>query len=406
MTESDDLLLPEGTRILHIGPEKTGTTAVQFAFKNARDRLRADGVCYPGKGARPRDAAFVMVGKAGPRGRPAPSMEAWHELVREVADAGDQRVFVSDEAFAAADADAAKAIVDGLGGPRAHVVLVARRVDKLLASQWQQRVQAGLTLPYDEFLGRILGDDPEDPHWARFWGIHDLSELVGRWAKAAGPDRVTVVVADESDRGLLPRLFERFLGLEPGYLELVQDRTNRSLSLNEIEMLRQVGIAFAEHKWSDDVFRQLYRFGVVGELRRSAPQPGDRRITMPPWAVERTAEINAQRIETVRSLDVRVLGDPELLRTSPEAPAEIAPATDEQVRVPAETAASAVTATIEAALRRERATMKEHRRELTRARWAPERETTGGARRGLEDATARELIGALRSKLRRRLRRR
>lgn len=397
MTESEDLLMPEGARVLHIGPEKTGTTAVQFAFMNARERLRADGVCYPGKHARRRDAGFAVVGMAGPRGRRAPALDAWDDLVREVEEAGHQRVFVSNESFARADDSAAQAIVDGLGGERAHVVIVARRIDKLVASHWQQRVQAGLTLPYDEWLSRVLRDDnPGDAQWERFWGCHDLAVLVGRWSKAAAPGQVTVVVADESDRELLPRMFERFLGLEPGYLELVQDRTNRSLSLNEIEMLRLIGLEFKEHDWPAEVFRHLYRFGAITRLRRSPRQPGDRAIVLPPWAAERAAELNAARIETVRSLGVRVLGDPELLRTSPEAHADTEPSdADGPVRVTAETAAAAVTATIEAALRQQRKFDAQHRRQLRRA-----------GKPGLEDATGRELVGELRSRVGRRLRRR
>ena len=46
-------LLEPGTRLLHIGPHKTGTTAVQGALHLARERLAAEGVVYPGRGRQP-----------------------------------------------------------------------------------------------------------------------------------------------------------------------------------------------------------------------------------------------------------------------------------------------------------------------------------------------------------------
>ena len=40
----DDLTLEAGARLLHIGPHKTGTTAIQGAFDLARGRLAEHGV--------------------------------------------------------------------------------------------------------------------------------------------------------------------------------------------------------------------------------------------------------------------------------------------------------------------------------------------------------------------------
>lgn len=44
-----DLLLPPGTRLLHIGPHKTGTTALQVALSKARANLESQGVRYLGE---------------------------------------------------------------------------------------------------------------------------------------------------------------------------------------------------------------------------------------------------------------------------------------------------------------------------------------------------------------------
>ena len=43
------VLLEPGTRLLHIGPHKTGTTAIQGALHLARERLAGERVVYPGR---------------------------------------------------------------------------------------------------------------------------------------------------------------------------------------------------------------------------------------------------------------------------------------------------------------------------------------------------------------------
>lgn len=418
MSNVDDLLVPDGTRLIHIGPPKTGTTAIQRAFLNRRSDLLERGIVFPGRGARPRAAGWAVIGAGVPRGRPKPTMDDWYALVHEVQAAGDKRVVLSNESFADGYADAVKTIVAGLGGDRIHVVHSVRRVDKLLNSHWQQRVRAGLTVPYDDWLEVVLGEANEkNADWRGFWRHHDLTDVMARWVGAAGADKVTLIVADESDHELLPRLFERFLGLPAGYLQLDADPANRSMSLNEIEMMRRLHELGREAGWSDVVFRQVMRFGVVDDLMTMPRNPADRRIELPAWAARRAAEINDERIELVRSLGVRVIGDPELLRSEPSDAEAVDVA---GVRVTAQVAARATAAAIAAGERR-----------LARAeqaadkRIADERAATQAARdeaaaltasrdeelapqpahgRNVDDMTARELAAELRARIARRVR--
>ena len=404
-------MLPEGTRLVHVGPPKTGTTAIQRALHARRDDLRERGIDFPGRGMRPRAAGWAVVGMGTPRGRAKPTMAAWQELVDEVAAAGDHRVVVSNESFADGDADAVKTIVDGLGGERVHVVHTVRRVDKLLNSHWQQRVRAGLTVPYDDWLRIVLGEpNPEDAHWRGFWRHHDLSDVLDRWVTAAGSANVTLIIADENDYELLPRLFERFLGLPEGFLPLDADRSNRSLSLNEIEMLRHLHTYSAERGWSDELFRHVLRFGVVDDLMTMPRNPGDQRIDLPVWAAERAAEINAERVETVRSLGVRVVGDPERLHSSAS---EVEPTDVGDLRVSTEVAARVTAAAISAGERRFEDARKtaERRTEEARAASKVEDELAALRRRmasvrRVDDLTTRELAAELRTRIKRRLRRR
>ena len=65
-------LLEAGTRLVHIGPHKTGTTAIQGALHLARERLAAQGVVYPGRGRQPLWPVLAVTGQPGAARRTAP----------------------------------------------------------------------------------------------------------------------------------------------------------------------------------------------------------------------------------------------------------------------------------------------------------------------------------------------
>jgi hypothetical protein len=71
----NDLLLSPRTRLFHIGPHKTGTTALQRAAAYRREQLLAHGVRYPGWMLNHRTAipAFAgqRLGRTVERGHPS-----------------------------------------------------------------------------------------------------------------------------------------------------------------------------------------------------------------------------------------------------------------------------------------------------------------------------------------------
>ena len=53
--------LPEDAILVHIGPHKTGTTAMQYAFFTAREELLQHGVLYPGSKKSHHDPATALI---------------------------------------------------------------------------------------------------------------------------------------------------------------------------------------------------------------------------------------------------------------------------------------------------------------------------------------------------------
>lgn len=320
--------LPEGARLVHIGPHKTGSTAIQVAFQEARPQLAQHGVVYAsGRGHRPDKAGWALGIRGRPAGSEQPPMKFWKQLVREVADAGDQRVCISNEDFGRATPPQIRRLVDDLGGDAVHVVAVARRLDRYLPSQWQERVKAGDTRGYDEWLRVVLDRGDDEFAWDRknVWFSHDVGDLVARWTEVVGEDRFTLILSDEADRELLPRTFEDLLALPAGTLKPNPSRSNRGLSWAETELVRVVNEIVAEQGWSRPQRRRWVKAGVLADMQRRPAPPGPKSPPLPDWAAADLRERSDHRIEQVRAMGIRVVGDPESMRVPDDVPVATPP---------------------------------------------------------------------------------
>ena len=317
----DDLTLPHDAVLLHIGPVKTGTSAIQQALSVARPVLAEHGVLYPGRARRQLRPSLAVLRRQYYGGRQVPPIELWENLVRKTR-AAEGRVCISTEDMGSANAREAARIVEGLGAERVHVVLTARRLDKLLPSSWQERVKNGEQTPYPDWLRIVLGTDTAHPVYRRFWRHHDLEATYRTWTQSVPADRFIVIMSDDSDRRLLHHTFESMLDLPSGILESTSENT--SLSAGAVELVRRVNVAAAEQTWAPRDYRLLIHRGMVERLQGMRTE-GDVRIPpIPAWAVERANELTAQFLEFLSTHAVRVVGDPEILRVpADEAPESI-----------------------------------------------------------------------------------
>ncbi len=397
-TEADavtDLLLPRGTHLIHIGSPKTGSTALQFAMYTAAGELRRHGVYYASLGqVRAQEAGWAVVGGRAAVGRPTPRMDAWHALVAEVREARAERVVVSNEDFARATADQVRAVVSGIGGSRPHVVLVVRRLDRVIPSHWQERVKAREARSYERWLEVVLAERSDDWSWRHMWSFQDVEKVTERWGSVVGRENMTLVVADEESRATLPATFEQLLGLPDGTLRLVDRASNRSLSLQEAEMLRRLNVALRERDLPGELYARLVQGGVVTALISHPRPPGHTSgPTLPGWAVSRVEELARHQERAVRNSGARVVGDPASLSAGPWHPAPISP--PEVAEIDLETVVAALDGVISVSLRMSRRAQRRLRRLQRR----------GQPSTALENASARELAGALGARAVRRLRR-
>jgi hypothetical protein len=338
VTAASSNLVPEGTRLVHVGPPKTGTTAVQGAFHARRREVLEQGVRYAGRSRHSGAAVLAVAGRPSfQRDSGSPPIARWKELAGEVRGAREPRVLVSSEFFADAEVNRIPRIVDDLGRERIHVVVTLRPLARILASQWQQYVQSFMRLSFDGWLDGVL-NKPRGEVTPTFWRRHRHDELIERWAAVVGPERVTAVVIDESDHDYVLRVFEELLGLRIGTLAADDDVTNRSMTLAEIEAVRAFNSAYWDAGLRNGLFHRVMHFGAAAYMKQRPPGPDEPRIEAPQWALDRCGEIAQEVVGRIEASGVRVIGDLASLTTVPAS--RLAGAHQPDVCVPADIAAA------------------------------------------------------------------
>jgi hypothetical protein len=399
-----DLLLPEGSLLLHVGPQKTGSTAIQRAMHLSRDALAGHGVLYPGPQFRPAEAGWAVMGIGSAVGRPAPRIELWERLVADVAASRLPRTCVSDEDFARATPQAVERIVRDLSGAvgadGVHVVFVARRLDRLLPSHWQERVKSRMVWSYPDFLARMAAPDDGHWEWQMMWAAHDVGAVVDRWAEHVDRDRITVIVSDEDDHDLIPRTFTDLLGLPAGTLVAPTDKANRSLTYAEAEAVRRVNEVFAEHGWTPEQYWRIVQAGIANVLKASDRTDDVQRAPgLPGPVLDVVNDRSDAQADAIMAAGVTVVGDPDRLRTRGRVDPDDDPAPVERISL--DLLGNVVTGAVTGALELQQRTLRAERRTI---RAAPAPSTDRPSVQDLDVVGGRALAGELARRARARVR--
>jgi hypothetical protein len=340
--------LPADAVLVHIGPHKTGTSAIQSVARASRSVLREHGVDYIGELPAHHRAAKALRRLEGGWARDPkspPKRAWWTTLVQNVAETPG-RALISSEVLAQADAEARAQLVRDLGPERVHIVLAARNPAAMAVSTWQQVLRQGYPVTLDYWLERNFRRteavaDPEG-----FWSFADASVLVKRWSEVVSPDRITVIALDEADRRLLPTTFEQLFGLPVGLLAHVRpSNANRGLTAVEAALFLRI-LQLLDTKLSWDDYSRVVRYGVLMRLvQLRQPGVGEAISLAPEWAIEQ-AEVEADRIiEALHVSGVNIVGDLESLRTIRTKAADVG----DMTQVPIDLAAQAVVGAVSVA---------------------------------------------------------
>jgi hypothetical protein len=311
-----------GARVLlHVGLQKSGTTYLQHAFAGRAAELAQAGVTYPVESPRaevpnhqaafyglvPDEFGWVAAGQVG-------NARSWSWLSRELRVA-DRPLLLSAEALSTVRSTGVARVVDELGG-QVRVLVTARRLDRLLASSWQQSVRNGRGTGFEDYLevmkehrAQLLAD-PADDEPNLSWRAFSAASLCRRWAATAGVDSVTVVVNSGRPADLLWDRMLEALDLPAGTsippVPVVEGQTNEGLRWAETDILAALNRAMSGPQW-DQVQARAVRQAVIrsGFSDRAGRGPG---VTLPAAWSDEVAGWAGDEIREIESLGCRVVG--------------------------------------------------------------------------------------------------
>ncbi|NDU77927.1 hypothetical protein GWI34_35755 [Actinomadura sp. DSM 109109] len=295
---------------LHIGAPKSGTTFLQGVLWRSAAALSEAGVLVPGGSfAAHVRATRDLRGVEPEPDEPGPAWDgAWDRLAGQVRESGHRAAVISHEVLCAVDAAGARRAVESLAPCEVHLVYSARDLSGLLPSEWQEYVKHRYHYDFDHWLREVVDGPRGDGAAEWFWRVHDIPEVLGRWAPHVPPERVHVLTMPGPDapRELLWERFAGLLGVDPAVADLTDVRTNSSLSWTETELLRRVNAAVDEDApmW---LYHRLVTDVLALKVLPGRGEPG--RVPLPPdrrdWAGDKAREL----VEAVRSAGYDVVGD-------------------------------------------------------------------------------------------------
>ena len=254
---------------IHIGPHKTGTTALQTACASGARALAKAGVLYPRvcwhRPAQHR-LAFASKGRKMPGGGAVPDFGTEvRALATALAAARTRRALISSEELFACPPEAIAQLGEALRGVAVEILTFLRRPDDFLVSSWNQKIRQpgnGFSAPIRRFVADPLQFAPEI----------DYARCVGNWADAFGDASIRLEVYEDGPP--LPRTLA-FLDCPP---DLLPDLTgvNRSVPGAVAECMRHAKLAGLASdtqrrllKRATDVFADRPDFHLSSEDRRA-----------------------------------------------------------------------------------------------------------------------------------------
>jgi hypothetical protein len=296
--------------LLHVGTPKTGTSYLQDVLYRNRTQLLLHGVHYPSKRF---DAHFLAaLDLLGLRwgGLEAEAIGAWDELADSVRKAPGTSI-ISHEILATASPSQVKRALTSLGhgtGTEVHVVLSVRDLVRQIPAEWQENIKHRAGLSYRDFLARIQDPDRASRIGSWFWGVQEIPDILHRWSHDLPPEQVHLVTVPPrgGEPDLLWKRFSQAFGLDGLDLELEGERTNPSLGVPEIALVRRINRR-ANKELPPPDYRPLVRELLAHQTlsqRRQSP-----RLALPPDVHPWVQELSTSWVEEIRRRGYDVVGE-------------------------------------------------------------------------------------------------
>lgn len=313
---------------LHVGPPKTGTTFIQDVLWLNRETLAKRGLTVPGTKLLDHFHAALDLRGISFGGHDDPAVPGSWERLAAKARGTDHGSVITHEVFAGAHEDQVGRVVQSLAPADVHVVYGARDLARQLPAVWQEGLKNRRTRTFDRFLDITL--DPDAAPDRGFWRAQQPLAVLARWAAHVPAERIHVVTLPPAGVSGGQLLWERFctaVGLDGSGVDLEVARSNASLSVVWLEVLRQLNTQLpADLDWPTYERAVKRRFNLLADS-----QTGGRRQQVP-LRHRGTVLSHAEAIIAgLRAAPYDIVGDLSDLEPADAAFGKAAPAADAKV---------------------------------------------------------------------------
>lgn len=234
--------------VLHVGPHKTGSTALQKMLLSRRSALARLGIVCP-------ETGWQMFGHYDlvdtlTRRRKAADLEA---LQKETANA--RTVLLSSEGFVVMDVPALERLRDLFPGTRVRVIHYLRNLCDIWPSHWQELVKHGQSMSFAQYVMQAALGWPETG-----WTALNQFDQLAKLRHVFGAKSLTIISYDllqSRQVSLAPHFFSTVFGLEGDPWDAPAPPINLSLQDWQIELIRVL----------NGLHRDLLGGPETGELR-------------------------------------------------------------------------------------------------------------------------------------------
>ncbi len=279
--------------VMHVGLMKSGTTYLQEILSRNREFLRASAWDYPGARLNQQHACYSLCGSDIPWVKKPFPEKLGHDLVKKLKRA-DTSILISAEALSVLHEDGIQRFLEQTRVPT-KVVFTLRSLDRTLPSAWQQYLKGGGRTTFRAFIQRL---QEQRADMSGFWRTYGFGHAIERWSRIA-PVAVVIMPKAGGSREVLWELFRTAANLpQVPELEVAEEDSNVSLSLQAAQILREINKALPKKSERSDQLRNQYlksaAFPNVGKL------PGGR-IEIPRQCLAQVEDWNSEEIGLAQS---------------------------------------------------------------------------------------------------------
>jgi hypothetical protein len=213
-----------------------------------------------------------------------------------------------------------------------------RRLEKIVASQYQQIARVGIEQSFSEYSEGLLQPGSQFRDTDVFWSRHAYDSILARWAETIGASNVHLVLADDSNHRVLNDWFEDFLGLEKGSLgQPTNTRMNRSLDTEELAFIQSLQRKLTPERLKAE-WVPIFRNRMIARIVSSpSTNPESKKLQLPGELHQLFAEKAEDQFLNIQKLGINISG-------RWQKPSPVGEANPEPTKIHIETVAEAIAA--------------------------------------------------------------